>query len=89
MPKLTVARPNAYVKLTEDMQAQVRHEQLLIQHRATLIAAMDLTDAIKVARMVLARAEYCGIDLSVAASDVAQMDDAAYDEATDFAPIFA
>ena len=86
MPALTVARPNAYVKLSDDQQAQVRHEQLLIQHRNTLIAALDLTDAIKVAKLVLAHAAYCGIDLSVAADDVAAMD---YDEATEFRPIFA
>ena len=86
MPTPTVARPNAHVKLSEDTQAQVRNEQLLIQHRNTLIAAMDLTDAIKVAKLVLAHAAYCGIDLSTAASDVAEMD---ADTATEFAPLFA
>ena len=86
MPVSTVARPKSNVKLSDDTQAQVRNEQLLIQHRNTLIAAMDLTDAIKVAKLVLAHAEYCGIDLSTAASDVAEMD---ADTATEFAPIFA
>lgn len=84
MPTPTVARPNAHVKLSDD--TQVRHEQLLIQHRNTLIAALDLADAIKVAKLVLAHAAYCGIDLGAAADDVAEMD---YDEATDFRPIFA
>ena len=82
MPVSTVARPKSNVKLSDDQQAQVRNEQLLIQHRNTLIAAMDLTDAIKVAKLVLAHAEYCGIDLASAAGAVAEMD-------TEFAPIFA
>ena len=63
MPVPTVARPKSNVKLSDDTQAQVRNETLLIQHRNTLIAAMDLTDA-----------EYCGIDLASAAGDVAEMD---------------
>lgn len=86
MPTPTVARPNAHVKLSDDLRAQMHGETLVIQYRNMLQSALDLADAIKVAKLVLAHAAYCGIDLGAAADDVAEMD---YDEATDFRPIFA
>lgn len=82
----TVTPTRSAVKLQDDTQAGIKGETLVIQHRASLIAAMDLTDAIKLAQMVLNHAQRCGIDISTAAGDIAAAGEDASDD--DYPSIF-
>lgn len=75
------------VKLADDTQAGIKNDTLLIQHRASLVAAMDLSDAIKLAQMVLRHAERCGIDISTAAGDIASAPGTDWDD-NEYRPIF-
>ena len=86
MATATVSPTAPRVKLQDDTQAGIKGETLMIQHRASLIAAMDLTDAIKLAQMVLNHAQRCGIDISTAAGDVAAAGEDASDD--DYPSIF-
>lgn len=83
----TVSPAAPRVKLQDDTQAGIKGETLLIQHRASLVAAMDLSDAIKLAQMVLRHAERCGIDISTAAADVTAEPGVEWDD-DDYRPIF-
>jgi hypothetical protein len=82
---LTVASHRPAVKLSGDTQTGIKGDTLPIQHRASLVAALDLTDAIRMAQMVLRYAEQCGIDISAAASDISA---AGEDASDDYPSIF-
>ena len=82
----TVSPTRPAVKLSDDTQAGIRNNTLCIQYRTQLIAAMDLTDTIKLAQMVLNHAQRCGIDISTAAGDIAAAGEDASDE--EYRPIF-
>lgn len=90
MAASTVSPATPRVKLQDDTQAGtqagIKGETLLIQHRASLVAAMDLSDAIKLAQMVLNHAQRCGIDISTAAGDIAAAGEDASDD--EYQPIF-
>ena len=84
----TVSPTAPRVKLQDDTQAGIKGDTLLIQHRASLVAAMDLTDAIKLAQMVLNHAQRCGIDISTAATDVTAEPGVEWDNDNEYRPIF-
>lgn len=86
MAASTVSPATPRVKLQDDTLAGIKGETLLIQHRASLVAAMDLTDAIKLAQMVLNHAQRCGIDISTAADDIAAAGEDVSDD--EYRPIF-
>lgn len=86
MATQTVSPTASRVKLQDDTQAGIKGETLMIQYRTSLVAAMDLSDAIKLAQMVLNHAQRCGIDISTAAGDIAAAGEDASDE--DYPSIF-
>jgi hypothetical protein len=83
----TVSPTCPAVKLSDDTQAGIKGDTLLFQHRASLIAAMDLSDAIKLAQMILRHAERCGIDIHTAAADISAAGEDVIDD-DDYPAIF-
>lgn len=76
---VTPARP--VVKLADDVLAGVgKNDGLFIQHRCTVVAALDLDEAIKVAQMVLRYAERNGIAIPEATADIEQLPPDLFDE---------
>ena len=71
MPTQTVHPTKPVVKLSDPgMVAGISSDRLHVQYQATLIASLDLTDAIKMATVVLDYARRNGIDVGEAARDI-------------------
>lgn len=83
---LSPARP--IVKLSDDVQAGIARDTLHIQHRATVVAALDLEEAIKVAQMVLRYAERFGITIPEAVEDIRSAGEAVIDDEDGYRPRF-
>jgi len=82
MSTQTVARPTTKVNLSGETVATVSEGfGLQIRHGGQLLTALELVEAIKVAKMVLTYAEHYGLTTEDAASDVGQMDEDAYIDA--------
>ena len=70
MPTQTVHPTKPVVKLSDPgLQAGIgRGDRLYVQYQTTLQTSLDLDDAIRMAQMILAYAQRCGIDISAAAA---------------------
>ena len=67
----TVTPAKPVVKLADhDMVAGISRDRLHIRYQSTLLAAMDLTDAIKMATVVLDYARRNGISVPEATADM-------------------
>ena len=86
-PTVHPAKPIVKLASPDMMAGMDRSDRLCVQYRATLVAVLDLDDAIRMAQMVLRHAERCGIDVGTAAGDVANMPDE-WLESEDFQPRF-
>lgn len=74
-----LTRPTTHVNLADETVATVSDGHgLQIRHGGQLLTAMELAEAIKVAKMVLTYAEHYGLTTEDAADDVGQMDEDAY-----------
>lgn len=82
----TLPQARSAVKLSDDTQAGFKGNTLLVQYRSSLIAAMTLTDALKMAHMILAHARQCGVSIPDAASDLSQVP--AIDFDSSYQPLF-
>lgn len=82
MSTQTVTKPVTKVNLADETVATVSDGNgLQIRHGGQLLTAMELAEAIKVAKMVLAYATHYNLTTEDAASDLGQMDEDAYIDA--------
>jgi hypothetical protein len=86
-PSVSPARP--VVKLSDPglLAGIGRGDRLYVQYQATQQTSLDLDDAIRMAQMVLAYAERCGISVPEAAADRDMMGQQ-WGEEEDYEPLF-